>query len=150
MLGLRYVNFYFTTLGTLDLYLISYDLQVESETIWLKNWHAFCYSTVQRQPTNQPTRAEFKQQSLNVHGDELMGQSFCQNCSQFLQTIYTSMMRHTSYPAYNPITVAKPQRDEHSPDSIGSIQNRSSKFRDDEVGGSCKAKLFWALSETIL
>jgi hypothetical protein len=33
MFGIRYVNFYFTTLGTLDFYLISYDLQVETETI---------------------------------------------------------------------------------------------------------------------
>ncbi len=31
-------------------------------------------------------------------------------------------MRHTSYPAYHPITVAKPQRDKHSPDSIGSFK----------------------------
>jgi hypothetical protein len=69
------------------------------------------------QPTNQQEQNsnnsfELKtSKTLNVHGDELMSQSFCQNCSQCLQTIYTSMIRHTRYPAYHPITVAKPQRD---------------------------------------
>ncbi len=54
MLGISYVNFYFTTPGTLDLYLISYDLQVESETIWLKQL-ALILLLNSPKATNQPT-----------------------------------------------------------------------------------------------
>jgi hypothetical protein len=98
---------------------------------------------------SQPTNQSINQQEQNSNNSFELKQ-VKKNCSKFLKRIYTSMMKHTSYPSYHPIAVAGPKEFDTILTQLGPFQNQSSKFRkDDEVGGRCKAKLFSPLSKTI-